>query len=53
MDAMTLEQVELELFNFYTWFAREAPGVTPVETGTLGDLWALFDALIWQEEDNG
>lgn len=50
---MTLEQVEQSIYETYQWFAREAPGVTPVETGTLGDLWALFDALIWQEEDNG
>lgn len=49
MGEMTLEEVELEISRFYKWFAVEAPGVTAVETGTLADLWALADAMIWAE----
>lgn len=52
MGEMTLEQVEMEINHFYKWFAREAPGVTAREEGTLGDLWALADAMIWQEENS-
>lgn len=50
MGEMTLEQVELEIYRFYQWFAVEAPGVTADwKSGYLGDLWALFYRLLGQE----
>lgn len=43
---MTLEEVEQRIYDFYQWYAREAPGVKPKEHGLLGILWSKFDLLI-------
>lgn len=49
----TLAEVESEIQQTYFWFAKNAPGVWPREEGQLGALWALFDILIEEENDNG
>lgn len=49
MNAYTLEEVEDRISGIYHMFAREAPGVTPVEAGELGVLWALFDDMVGAE----
>lgn len=46
MRMMTLDEVETEIYNYYQWFAKNAPGVTAVETGELGSLWAIFDEMV-------
>ena len=46
---MTLEQVEREIAGHYRWFAKEAPGVTPMETGALAQLWAVFDRKVEEQ----
>lgn len=43
MNALSLEEAEQEIYNTYQFFAREAPGVTPREVGTLGALWRIVD----------
>lgn len=43
MAQYTLEEIEQEIYDTYRYFAENAPGVTPQETGSLGALWALFD----------
>lgn len=43
---MTLEQIEQEIYEYYQWFSKEAPLVTPSETGRLGELWGLFDRMV-------
>jgi len=40
---MTLEEAEQEIYAIYHYFAREAPGVTPVEHGRLANLWRFVD----------
>lgn len=32
--------------NIYQWWAKEKPGVTPVEIGDLGRYWDEFDRLV-------
>lgn len=49
MNALTLEEVEDRISGIYHMFAREAPGVTPVEAGDLGVLWSLFDEMVQYE----
>lgn len=34
-----------QIAQIYRWWADEAPGVTPQETGHLADLWAHVDQL--------
>lgn len=46
---MNIEQVEYEIKSIYTWYAEQAPGVTPQEQGPLADLWALADQLYADE----
>lgn len=43
IDNMSDERLDQEIEAVYLWWAHERPGVTPRETGYLGDLWAEFD----------
>lgn len=45
----SINEVENEIAGIYHWYAKEAPGVTPIETGHLANLWALADR-IYEEE---
>lgn len=42
---MTLDEVELRIFEHYQFFAKEAPGVKVQEVGDLAALWALADSM--------
>lgn len=46
MTRMTLEEVEKELWDYYQFFSQVAPGVTPVETGRLAELWGMFEEYV-------
>lgn len=51
-EAYTLAEVEQDIYDTYQWFHREGGiGVYPREEGRLGNLWALWDLLI-EEENN-
>lgn len=52
-DAYTLPELEKDIHDTYKWFHRENPFVKPQETGNLGALWALFDIMIAEEQENG
>lgn len=47
----TLAQVEQEIYQQYRFFHENAPHAYPQETGQLGALWALFDIMIEEEND--
>lgn len=53
MNPYTLEEVEQEIYDTYQWFHQQNPHVKPQETGRLGDLWALFDLMTYEEDNNG
>lgn len=53
MGAYTLDEVHDEIQSIYLWWAIQAPGVTPLEEGHLGDLWSLADRLAEEENNNG
>lgn len=46
MAELNWEETMDTIQEYYLWFHREAPGVTPKETGVLGDLWRHADDLI-------
>lgn len=48
-DTYTLDEIHEEIAEIYHWWARNAPGVTPLEDGRLGALWALHDLMIEEE----
>jgi len=50
MNPYTLAEVEQDIYDTYQWFHDQNPFVKPQESGRLGDLWALFDILV--EEEN-
>lgn len=50
---MNIEQVEKEIQGIYHFYADNAPGVTPVETGHLAELWALAVQLSPDEYPDG
>jgi len=52
MGAYTLDEVHEEIKSIYYWWAIQAPGVTPLEEGHLGDLWSLADRMHAEEENN-
>lgn len=41
----SIEKTEQEINAIYKWWAIQAPGVTPQETGHLAALWSEFDRL--------
>lgn len=45
MAEMTWAETMDTIEEYYRWFAVEAPGVTPKETGVLGNLWRHADNL--------
>lgn len=45
MTEMTWVETMAEIEARYRWFAEQAPGVTPKEVGTLGNLWRHADSL--------
>ena len=48
---LTLDEVHNDIAAIYRWWAVKAPGVTPVEAGELGALWALADILHEEEAE--
>lgn len=51
MNPLTLDEAHNEINAIYRFYAEHAPGVTPLEVGVLGDLWAVADALHAEEND--
>lgn len=49
MTPYTLDEAHEQISAIYKWFAQQAPGVTPQETGELRSLWAIADQLHEEE----
>jgi hypothetical protein len=45
--ASELEVLHSQVAAMYRWWSEVAPGVTPAESGVLGELWVLIDR--WEE----
>lgn len=52
MTPYTLAEVEQDIYDTYKWFHEQNPFVKPQESGRLGDLWALWDIMIEEEEND-
>lgn len=52
MAELTWGETMAEIAKYYRYFAEVAPGVTPREVGTLGNLWRHADALVAAGRDN-
>ena len=46
---LTLEDVEQAIYEYYQFFAREAPGVVVQEVGHLANLWSVWEDLVREE----